>query len=657
MKQITTVAIFLFSICAFSQGTQTESIESTLKEITDAKSDTTKSRLYTTLAIAYRKFDIHQSDSVSQIAFDLALRSGDNYYVAKSLDNIAYNDIYKGEFDLGILKLRKALQILSADTINIANNDFNTNSQLARIYNDIGMAHDYKSEYSQSIKHYLSAREIFRKIGKKDGEAVAENNLGITYLFAGDFEKSEKHFTKSFNIYMEDVKDTSIAYQAKMNLGIIAYYKGDTTMAMQIYRETAAVMKKIGNMCTYGHCCTNMAEVFQESGEYDSAFYYLEKSITVDKELNDKEGLETDYRIMGSLYLAMKNYHNSRIYYNMALDISLAIGRTFDIKECYNHLYEVEESAGNFKRALEYHILMTAYQDTLMEESNSKVIGKMEAEHEFNQQLAVNEAEHQQNLKIEAEKRRRQSLILYFVFGFIGVIMFFVYMLLKSLRQTRKQKTLVEEAHLEIEQKNEEMVASITYAKRIQNAILPPNSMLKQFLPDAFILYLPKDIVAGDFYWLEVKDETVLFAAADCTGHGVPGAMVSVVCNNGLNRSVREYGLTDPGKILDKTREIVVAEFEKSEEEVKDGMDIALCSLQMGTSATLGVHNAEKNTHSHSLKYAGANNPLFIIRKDSNEIEEYRADKQPIGKFEDSKPYTTHKIEINRGDIIYIFSA
>jgi serine phosphatase RsbU (regulator of sigma subunit) len=113
--------------------------------------------------------------------------------------------------------------------------------------------------------------------------------------------------------------------------------------------------------------------------------------------------------------------------------------------------------------------------------------------------------------------------------------------------------------------------------------------------------------------------------------------MVSVVCNNGLNRSVREYGLTDPGEILNKTREIVIAEFEKSEEEVKDGMDIALCSLEGNT-----------------LKYAGANNPLWIIR--NGEIIETKADKQPIGKFEELLPYTTHIFELEKGDSIYIFS-
>jgi len=202
--------------------------------------------------------------------------------------------------------------------------------------------------------------------------------------------------------------------------------------------------------------------------------------------------------------------------------------------------------------------------------------------------------------------------------------------IVNRLRHTRRQKLIIEE-------KNKEITDSITYAKRIQSAILPPNRIVKEYLKDSFILYKPKDIVAGDFYWLEHKDDKILFAAADCTGHGVPGAMVSVVCNNGLNRSVREHGLSDPGKILDKTREIVIQEFEKSEEDVMDGMDIALCSLK-----------------DNMLQYAGAHNPLWIIRK--GEILETKADRQPIGKYSLTEPFTTHDIELQNGDTIYIFS-
>lgn len=207
----------------------------------------------------------------------------------------------------------------------------------------------------------------------------------------------------------------------------------------------------------------------------------------------------------------------------------------------------------------------------------------------------------------------------------------------KAIVEIRSQKEEVEKQKDVIEEAHKEITDSIAYAKRIQTAILPPQKLVKEYLDNSFILYKPKDVVAGDFYWMQHKNDMILFAAADCTGHGVPGAMVSVICNNGLNRSVREYGLTDPGEILDKTRDIVISEFEKSEDEVMDGMDIALCSLK-------GME----------LQYAGANNPLWLIR--NGELLETKADKQPIGMFSANKNFMTHKVQLLKGDTMYIFS-
>ena len=192
--------------------------------------------------------------------------------------------------------------------------------------------------------------------------------------------------------------------------------------------------------------------------------------------------------------------------------------------------------------------------------------------------------------------------------------------------------------------------------------------MIREFLPSSFILYQPKDIVAGDFYWMEqilsksqiidsiehnestkddqvTKPEIILFAACDCTRHGVPGAMVSVVCHNALNRAVREYGLTQPAAILDKTAQLVIENFSKSVEEIRDGMDISLCYY---------------NTKTKTLQWAGANNPLWIVRKKTEggdyELMETIADKQPIGEDQYNHPFTNHTFELKQDDTIYLFT-
>jgi serine phosphatase RsbU (regulator of sigma subunit) len=195
-----------------------------------------------------------------------------------------------------------------------------------------------------------------------------------------------------------------------------------------------------------------------------------------------------------------------------------------------------------------------------------------------------------------------------------------------------KQKKIIEHAHNEI-------MDSINYAKRLQHAILPPIEFITNTFPDSFILYKPKDVVAGDFYWAEKMGDLFFIAVADCTGHGVPGALVSVVCSTALNRTVNEFNLTDTAKILDKTRELVIETFEKSNTEVKDGMDISLLCIDM---------------QNQKISWCGANNPLWFIH--NNELIEIKADKQPVGKSYEMNPFTSNKIEFKKNTTFYLFT-
>jgi len=199
----------------------------------------------------------------------------------------------------------------------------------------------------------------------------------------------------------------------------------------------------------------------------------------------------------------------------------------------------------------------------------------------------------------------------------------------------------LEEKNREISQKNSEVHDSITYAKRLQEAIMPPEEEIHKSVTDSFILYKPKDIVAGDFYFAEQQGDYFFVAAADCTGHGVPGAMVSVVCSNALNRAVNELQLLKPGEILDKVREMVVETFKKSNHDVKDGMDISLCVI---------------NKKTFEIAWAGANNPLWYINNNEEELKEVTATKQPVGKSENYKSFTTHVFNLAKGAILYLFT-
>lgn len=235
-----------------------------------------------------------------------------------------------------------------------------------------------------------------------------------------------------------------------------------------------------------------------------------------------------------------------------------------------------------------------------------------------------------------------RTTIAYFGYGiiFILIIIGAVRISSNGLKKIIAQRTkqIEEQKHI-LEEKNKEIIDSISYAKRLQQAILPDNKTIGEVLPNSFVLYKPKDIIAGDFFWLERIGNKVLFAVCDCTGHGVPGAMVSVVGANSLNRCVKEFNLTQPAQILDRLTNLVEETFSHSDNEVKDGMDVSLCALNLETL---------------EMDWAGANNPLWILR--NGDLIEYKADKQPIGKFENRKPFTNHTLKIQKNDTIFLFS-
>ena len=226
----------------------------------------------------------------------------------------------------------------------------------------------------------------------------------------------------------------------------------------------------------------------------------------------------------------------------------------------------------------------------------------------------------------------------------LGVIVLMAFVLIPYSRKILREEELrKEQARIQaviIKEKNRDITDSINYALKIQSAILPPLADFEKLLPESFVFFKPKDIVAGDFYFLEEFQEHIYVAVADCTGHGVPGAMVSVICSNALSYVVHDSNITDPGEILDAVTDIVIKKFQSSPDGIKDGMDICLCKIDV------------KNRR---VEYAGANNALYIIKNDG-EFNSIKPNKQPIGQFDHRTPFTTHHIELQKGDAIYLFT-
>jgi sigma-B regulation protein RsbU (phosphoserine phosphatase) len=232
----------------------------------------------------------------------------------------------------------------------------------------------------------------------------------------------------------------------------------------------------------------------------------------------------------------------------------------------------------------------------------------------------------------------------------LSVAVFSILLIRMRFRLTKKElvaRFALEESKHELQEKNDEIVDSINYAKRIQSALIPPPSVLRKILPNSFVLFKPKDIVSGDFYWAsdvttDNKEKLVLFTVADCTGHGVSGAFMSIIGLKIFNQSVKQRDVNSPAKALDYLNNEVfntVNKHSEGDEIIRDGMDVALCAVNFSTL---------------KLYFSGANNPVYIVR--NKELHEIKGDKKPIGSYEAEATFTDKEYQLEKDDMVYIFS-
>lgn len=380
-------------------------------------------------------------------------------------------------------------------------------------------------------------------------------------------------------------------------------------------------------------------KLFKAKDENEKAAIHLKVMIAEVKKMNDAD--ISVYYSMTRICFEEKLFADAKYFLDKCYQGFVDNG----IKEVYNDLnfyYAVIYSEmGNYKDAYKYLWKYSEIKDSIINEQSNRNISELEGKYQSERkELEIRNLKNEKSLQ-NSEIERQNTQKIFFAIGFVFVLIFagFAYKAYVSKKKDNKIITL--QKHL-VEEKQKEIVDSINYAKKLQDAILPPVTLVKAYLPESFVLFKPKDIVAGDFYWMHILNKNqILIAAADCTGHGVPGAMVSVVCSNALDRTVKEFGNTEPGKILDKVRELVIETFQKSESEVKDGMDISLCSIS-------------KSGSKSQITWAGANNPLLYF--EGNELKEITANKQPIGKYAEERPFTTHTVELTEGDMIYLIT-
>jgi len=377
--------------------------------------------------------------------------------------------------------------------------------------------------------------------------------------------------------------------------------------------------------------------VYKNIKNYDSARMYILKGKKIFEELKDNDGTSRSLNLLGIISLANGNFPEALEYENGSLELAKSIGSLECIMDAEKTLSDIYEKKGDGINALVHYRTFMAERDSIFSQQNTLKTLSTEMSYADEKKEAAQRAEDDKREALHNEEVKRNKVIITGATCILLGLTLFIIFLYRSNRQRRKTNII-------IERKNFQITQSIDYAERIQRAMLPDKEEMSLLLPDSFVLFKPKDIVSGDFYFLQKKDDKIILAVADCTGHGVPGGFMSMLCSEKLSDSI--YQTQNAGEIMTHLNTGVKTSLHQSgtEDSMYDGMDIALCVIHP-------VVNGMK------LNFSGALRPLWIIRQGATEIEEINPTPRTIGGFTPTdQDYSTYIIQLHKGDVIYLFT-
>jgi serine phosphatase RsbU (regulator of sigma subunit) len=553
---------------------------------------------------------------------------------------------------------------------------------MSRSCTEIGIYHAVKADYPNALKYFIEGLKIDEEIKNEHGIAKQLANIGSVYRVQGNNPKALEYYLRVSKI-ADKLGNKRIKANTFLQLGNIYLATKGPDTAIVYYLKAGKLAEEIGHKPIQSGAVANIGTAYMDMGDsamkkgnrslainekYPKAIEYYFKSLEIDESLGNKNGVGNMLQCIGSTYMALGNYKEAHKYLYRSLALNSETGARDWLNLTYNRLSTLYErspiplpdsAVGKIlnkeqmrSKALYYYKKNIALRDLIFSEESKKELLRKEISYDFEKKKAVADAEHKKELghqqDLAEEKSRKQRLVIAFVIIGLVLVLVFAGFIFRSLRLTRKQKNIIEIKNKEteeqkkvIEEKNKDITDSINYAKRIQQAKLPKRDDISASLPQSFILFKPKDIVSGDFYFFHKNTNTTSFiAAADCTGHGVPGAFMSLIGLEKLNDAVAMH--KQPSEVLKQLNKGVKASLRQSDssESTKDGMDIALCLV---------------DTQTCTVNYSGANRPIWIIRKEKNEVEEIKATKTAIGGFtDDDQNFALHELKLQPGDTFYI---
>ncbi len=509
----------------------------------------------------------------------------------------------------------------------------------------VSAAANFLLSNDENLLEYLtSALAFFESESDREGKLRALNFIANVYDNYGEYENALKHGLKGLEL-IDPEEDREAEADLLGTIGLIYNRLSDYNHAIDAFTRSLSIREELKNFRAAASSLNLLARTYTLNGDFRNGLAYYRRSLAMREEHNDRGGLPWTYLGMASLYEKMKDDKSASDNYTRSKEINasgdprctlhclMGLGniavRNGRAEEAVRGLQQALDIAVSLKaKPLRYEIhlaLASAYEkmnDPVKSLEHYKLFHALREE-VLNAET-TNKLKHQQiGFAIENSKKEAEIF--------------------------RLKNVELKEAYDKIEEKNRSITDSINYAQRIQHAILPHENDVKKLLPDSFILFKPKDIVSGDFYWAGRKNNRVIIAAADCTGHGVPGAFMSMIGCSLLNQIVKEEGITHPPEILRRLHTGIreaLKQHGKSDvfgAETRDGMDVALCSIAEEQSGTI-------------LEYAGAMRPLYLFR--GGVLQEVKATKLPVGgaDYEQERTFTGHTFTLSRGDTFYTFS-
>ncbi|MDQ3046449.1 MAG: tetratricopeptide repeat protein [Bacteroidota bacterium] len=510
----------------------------------------------------------------------------------------------------------------------------------AKALGNIGEVYNAKGNYNLALKHLYDAYHTYEKLGEKKSMNSIMNSIGNTHLGNRDYQRALTAFTRCKEIATaeDDSKALALSY---FGIGNIYNEMGNRDSAMPYLTKSLKMFSE--EKFTYAEAMTFtlMGQIEMEDKNFGSSLTYLNKAMDLFKQLEQLYGMGVTYHSIGQTYYKMGDKKKALENYLLAYEAHLKRNAYDNLKETCSSISIVYKDLGDYKNALTFNEKYRIYNDSVFNEQSRKQLLEVETQYQTEKKEKEIQIKSLALEKSNQEVKNRTT----FLYVFIGVSILFFIMGFFVYREYRQKKRANKEIILQkniIEEKNKSITDSIRYAQYIQESILPDADTAFQHLRESFIFYRPKDIVSGDFYWIHSSGDFVYVAAVDCTGHGVPGAFMSMVGHNGLNNAIKQLSAPDTSSIMAFLQEEVTGLFRHnySSATVRDGMDVSLVRID------------RKNMQ---LQFSGAYNPLCIVR--NKQLIEYKGDKKAVSAHRDQDGgFSKHDIPLEKGDSVYLFT-